>query len=466
VGDHNVVVSYNGAASANFRSRVVARSYGMITLNSQGTGLAVIQNASDSNRVNQFTAPVRPGQVMVLWGTGLGPIRAADNAAPGAQDLRGDVNIRVLIGEVEVTPVYAGRSPSLPGADQINFTIPDNAPNGCTVPLRVRVGNDTSPVAAIAIAPGGRAICEHPVFSEDTLRKIDTGGNAVFGTFSLSGFSLGITVPVLGTLNIRSDIAGGSFQRITLANVDQISSQVAPTPGQCVVVRGNFDQSGNRLDAPVPVALDAGVVTLNGPNVSNRTFDKRENVYSLLISDPAAGLGGIVPGIGGGGSSAGFAPGTYTITGAGGNDVGPFTANLRVNAIPTWTNRDAINTVNRQQPLTVNWSGAAAEDLVVVTGFAGAQGTAMGRFDGASFTCLARGNANSLTVPASILQQLPAAQALNLTGAVNSVGLLSVSVASANVDNGRFTAPLRAGGNIDFGFATYVFGGAKSVAYQ
>ena len=37
---------------------------------------------------------------------------------------------------------------------------------------------------------------------------------------------------------------------------------------------------------------------------------------------------------------------------------------------------------------------------------------------------------------------------------------------NANGQNGRFSAPLRAGGNIDFGFFTYSFGGSKSLAYR
>jgi uncharacterized protein (TIGR03437 family) len=463
VGDHNVTVTYNGATSAAVRARVTQRAYGMITLNSAGSGLAVIQNASEGSRVMQFTAPARPGQVMVLWGTGLGPVTVPDNQAPGAQDLRAAANVKVIVGGIEVDPVYAGRSPSLPGADQINFTIPGNVQTGCSIPLQVRVGTALSPTTSMAIAPGGRAVCEHPVFSEDTLRRIDAGGNVTIGSFSLSSISTSIAVPVLGNINLKVEGAAGAFQRLTLANFDSVSSDVSPQIGGCQVIQTQFDQSGQEVTVPPPTALDAGALTLNGPNVANRAFTKTQNYYNLTISDLSGGLGSIL-----GGGSPGIAAGTYTITGAGGDGVGAFTASVRLSGVPTWTNQAAITAVNRSQPLTINWTGAAADDYVVVTGSAGnLVGGSQGTYRGASFFCTARGNANSLTVPTSILQQLPAVPAVDLASgaAPNAIGVLSVAVAN-NENNGRFTAPLRAGGNIDYGFFSYVFGGLKTLAYQ
>lgn len=462
VGDYNISVTYNGATSAGVRTRVVQRAYGMITLNSAGTGLAVIQNASESSRVMQFTAPARPGQVMVLWGTGLGPITVPDNQAPGVQDLRAAANVRVIVGGIEVEPLYAGRSPSLPGADQINFVVPANVTTGCSVPLQVRVAGVTSPTTAMSIAAGGRQVCEHPVFSEDTLRRIDAGGAVTIGSFTLSSVATSIAVPVLGNISLKVEGAGGAFQRLTLSNFDSVSAELAPVIGGCVVSQATFDQSGQEV-APTPVqALDAGTLTLNGPNVANRAFTKRENYYNLTISDLSGGLGSIL-----GGGSPGIAAGTYTIAGTGGDGVGAFNASVRLSGIPTWTNRDAVTAVNRSQPLTINWSGAVAEDLVIVTGSSGSATTG-GNYVGASFVCTARGNANTLTVPVSILQQLPPAPAVDLTSgqAPTAIGALTVAVANAEGANGRFTAPLRAGGNIDYGFFSYVFGTLKTLAYQ
>jgi len=473
-GEYNITVSFNGTASPPVRVRVVQRAYGMITLNSRGTGLAVIQNASDDSRVVQFTAPVRPGQVVVLWGTGLGPIRVPDNAAPGAQDLRAEANVRVIVGGVEVTPVYAGRSPSLPGADQINFTIPDNAPSGCAVTLEVRVAGQTAPPASIAIAPGGRAACEHPFLSEDSLRRIDAGQNLVAGDFTLSAISFGLTItglPIaIPPIDVKAEQVAGSFSRLSLANIDDFSSSLSPPVGGCTVQRGLFDSSGQPQTSTPPLELDAGTITIAGPNV-NRTLDRSpQNYYSALISDPTQIS---VPGVAGGGAApAGLAAGTYTLTGAGGADVGPFTASVRISSPPAWTNRDAVTQVTRSNPLTVNWTPGPADDIVTVLGIAGNRmgGTAANPvFEGAVFTCAARANAGTLTVPVSILQQLPMANAITISGLnldFSSIGLLQVGSANAGLTNGRFTAPLRAGGEIDFGLFGFAWAAGKTLPYR
>ena len=466
VGNYNVTVTYNGATSAVFASRVVQRGYGMITVNSAGTGLAVLQNASAGNAINLFTSPARPGNVMVLWGTGLGPIRVPDNAAPGVQDLRADVAVRVIVGNIEVEPVYAGRSPNLPGADQINFTIPANAATGCSVSLQVRVGDQLSAPANIAIAPAGRAVCEHPFLSEDSLRKIDTGANAVYGYFSLSASSFSLAVPGLPipAIDFKSESVGGAFTKLTLGSVADITNQATPPLGTCRVQRQRIDQSGQ---AVVEVAaLDAGAITLNGPNVANKTLMKTpSNYYSLALSSPGDALGGL---LGGTPPPPVIAAGTYTLAGAGGADIGAFSGQVRVSTPVNWTNRDQIAAIIRTSPLTINWSGGGGDDIVTIVGISGSRvpGSSDNNplFDGAQFYCFAAATAGTFTVPTSILQQLPAAAgfSVGLDGAdFNSIGLLSVNASNGNAQNGRFTAPLRAGGNIDFGFLLYSFGGAK-----
>lgn len=467
-GEYNVTVTYNGATSAPLRARVVARGFGMVTLNGRGNGLAVMQNASDSSSIVQFGAPARPGQVMVLYGTGLGPIRIADNVPPGAQDLRGDVDIRVVIGNVEVTPDYAGRSSS-PGLDQINFTVPASAPQGCSVPLAIRVGSGVSPAGSIAIAPAGRAVCEHPFLTAEALRRLDARGSLVYGAFSLSSFGINISVPSpfpgvpAINLNVNSEAAAGAFYPLSLANLTETEDQLAVQPGTCTVTRGRVDSSGAVVGPPV-TALDAGTLTLNGPGVANRALTKTpQNSYALQISNPAAALTG-------GGGARVIAPGTYTLAGTGGSAVGSFTANLQVGQPVTWTNRTQITQVVRSQPLTINWSGGTSDDLVSIVGAAGtlAAGT-QDQYDGATFICTARATAGTFTVPPSILQQMPAAEGLTLSGLTpntNSIAVLIVNASSTNPANGRFSAPLVGGGTVEFGLFTYSFGAGSFVPYR
>ena len=123
-GDYNVIVTTNGAASAalkpgwsrtssaSSRRRVPARPRG-------GTDY-ISPTQYDLGRyttgtLSGFTySPSHPGQITVIWGTGIGPITSPDNVVPGAIDLQADLDIQVLIDGVAIKPdLYAGRAPTL-----------------------------------------------------------------------------------------------------------------------------------------------------------------------------------------------------------------------------------------------------------------------------------------------------------------------------------------------------------------
>ena len=52
--------------------------------------------------------------------------------------------------------------------------------------------------------------------------------------------------------------------------------------------------------------------------------------------------------------------GSFTITGSGGKDVGPFTANINMASLVTWTNGPQLDVINRSSGATGNWSGGDA----------------------------------------------------------------------------------------------------------
>ena len=208
VGNYNVTVTYNNSTSAPLRVAVVSRNFALVSLAGSGTGPAVIQNFVANAAVlpiNQFTAPARPGQTLILYGTGMGPIAARDDQPPGLQDLKGPTSLRVFIGDVEIDPIYAGRSPGSPGLDQINLTLPANVTLGCTVPLRIRVaGAFTNSTTTVSIAPEGASICTHPLYSADALRRLDARGTLTYGSFALAAQSIRVELPIIGATTIKS----------------------------------------------------------------------------------------------------------------------------------------------------------------------------------------------------------------------------------------------------------------------
>src|SRR5258708_963468 len=78
IGDATVTVTYSGKTSAAATITVVKSQLGIFTGNAQGTGPAAAQHGADSSPILLTTA-AKPGEVVVIYGTGLGAIAGADN---------------------------------------------------------------------------------------------------------------------------------------------------------------------------------------------------------------------------------------------------------------------------------------------------------------------------------------------------------------------------------------------------
>jgi uncharacterized protein (TIGR03437 family) len=460
VGSYNVTVT-NGTVSAPFVAQVVASKVGLFTQDSSGSGLGSVQNfisqgVVDLNRlttgsVNGTTiSPAHPGQFLLAYGTGLGPLAAGDNSAAGASfdfSTHG-VNVQAVVGGVSIPVAYAGRA-GFPGEDQINFALPANIPTGCAVPFQLSVNGVLSPAATIAIAPDANSsACVIPGYTTQQLQKLDQGGTITTGSFGITQFT--ISLPSIGTANSNS-IAGG-FSQLTafqLSSAAQGNVSVIQS-GSCQVIQatssGTTTVTGGSLKY-----LDAGTVTINGPagsSLTNQALPETDNIYGITNIE-----GFSIPGQ----VNFSLPAGTYTLNGAGGNDVGPFNTSLTLASALTVTG-GLPSTVNRSLPLTLNWTGGNASDLVEIIGSSSATtGTGTSAVTSSStFICITTAGQKTFTVPASILFQLPVTTGSN-------TGFLEV--ASGNISN-TFSASLKAGGSIDSGIFASFLGIGGTVTYQ
>lgn len=452
-GDYDVRVIYNGVASAPVRVKVVDRHFGFATANAAGYGPAQVTNSNLNNGVSlvrmtsgslnyqgrtwQFR-PARRGESLVLWGTGLGPDPASDVTGGSSGDMKDAAQVRVIVGGLEITPTYAGRSPGSPGLDQINFTLPLNTPEGCAVPVQVRAGGRLSNLGTLAIAPGGVDVCSHPFLAADQVRALDAGGTVTVGSFLLTKATSHVTLPGLGNVEMATEDVGGGIFRFRADQMDGMPAGLVIETGTCYYRRhrGRAD-----LDSvtPLPAALDAGPqLILNGPNAANRAVPKAAgNVYNLLLYQSSFG------GVGGTGSPT-LAAGTYTLSAPGGADVRAFTASTQFPSAFAWTNRDSIASIARGQPLTVTWTGGGTESgaIVAIVGMSGGRvgGTdADPIFDLGIFYCTAPAGARTFTVPPQATAVLPPASA---SGSDGSVGMLGLIATNDGRQFGRFSAPL------------------------
>ncbi len=471
-GDYDVRVVFNSQTSPARRVKVVERSFGFATIDQSGSGPAQATNASLNNGVSlvRFTSgsssfnsldwlyrPAYSGETLVLWGTGLGADAQSDVNGGSSGDQTAAGNIRVMVGDAEIVPAYAGRSNGSPGLDQINFVLPAGVPRGCVVSLQVRVGDRLSNLGSLAIANSGEPQCAHPVLSANQLRRLDQGGTLTVAGLGISKLRLSGTIPGLGSLDIANEDATGAFGRYSTSQIADSNLSLFQV-GSCIPFHRTGD-IGAINSGVVPQPLNAGSqLTLNGPNVSNRSLPNQQNSYQVTLYSSGPGGGSGTPTV---------TQGTYTITGAGGPDVGAFTASVNVPGAFVWTNEDSMPAViPRNQNLPISWTGGG-DGLVVVIGFAGAQvaGDPIGGlYDVSGFACTAQASTGGLTVPLSALRRLPQVSGDVTAGTIGTLAVYAVPDFTRG--QGVFTAPLTAGGNIDFGYFSSATGTIRLVGYN
>ena len=100
-------------------------------------------------------------------------------------------------------------------------------------------------------------------------------------------------------------------------------------------------------------------------------------------------------------------PGTYTVIAGGGADVLGFQAKATYSPPFTWNEQSTLNVVNRSQALTVTWSGLpSGQSMLIMGGNADLPSNAS-----AVFYCMAPPAATSFTIPAAVLDAVPATRA-------------------------------------------------------
>ena len=413
-GTATLTVTTSAGTSAPASFQVAANSFGTFAANSGGSGPGVITNA-DYQAFGLNTA-ANSGQAAVIWGTGLGPV--AGNEAGAA--LPGDttVPVEVFVGTVKANVTYRGRSGCCAGLDQIVFTVPAGV-TGCRVPVTIKINNTVSNNTTMAIAPTGTRTCSDPGGpSSSDLQKFSQNGAAT-GVVALARTAVTLTVPFLGTITTNADIGSATFSRYTPAQLDSAGNPFNSIQlGACTVT---YNKVGVTINDPTtPKFLDAGAaINVNGAGglkplpklVAGPTIS-----YSGLLSSPSGGLGG-GPGY--------LDPGTFSITGPGGPDVGAFTGSITVTTPLNWTNSAAITDVTRANGQTVTWTGGDPTGNVVIVG-ASISGTDPGSV-GATFTCYAKSGDGSFTIPAQVLLAVPPSVIVQTV----STGSLAVGIFSA-----------------------------------
>jgi uncharacterized protein (TIGR03437 family) len=458
-GTVQVTVSYGGLTSAPAPVQVVQANFGAFTV-SGGRGPGIVQNyvSATQTPLNMTNLTAAPGDTVILWGTGLGPLPAGDSDTQPAPAGSLPVSVEVLLGDLTITPVYAGRAPGLAGVDQIDFQLPSSVTLGCYVPLQVMVNGNASNTVTMAINNNRQPCSDSSPFSATSRSG---GKNASIGLVRLS-----YTDPTnaLKIGNGTVDIAMGTFNQSAGVGALGFSLFASLPPINTCTYYNNVGSLNGLLGGQMPTTsngatpLDAGpTITIQGPNGTEgaKYSDSSAQVSPYL---GVLGTGGGWTALGLGPSTPFLDPGSYTVSGAGGKDVGPFQYTMQIPAGASWTN-DSLTAVDRTKGLPILWSGGSpSTQAVAIVGYSSNPATNVS----GAFACLSDMAPQSFTVPSNFLANLPATPTSNPGDAISALLFVTVPNASQFVNFSTSAPP-----SLDSGLGYYAVGELRNnVAFQ
>jgi len=439
IGAGVVTVTYNNVTSAPASITVVRSSFGIFTINQAGNGPGVI---TDTNwQVNLLTRAAGPSEVMVLWGTGLGPVAFDETRGAPSEDMRSS-DVQVFVGGKPAELLFRGRAPGYSGLDQINFRVPPGL-EGCYVPVAVKVAGLVSNFTSLSIS-SRKKVCSDPLSHLDTdLERARDKDD--FRVAYLQLVRTEMNLPGVG--NITSDTGDGSFFRYNFRKLIGAVATAGLAPlGHCTVY--TFRGTDYAFKDPVaPEGLDAGRLSVTGPLGEKQFKQNSKGEYS-------AQLGGGIPGLGG--QPEYLVKGYYSLTGSGGAEVGAFSAALVIPDPIRWINRDSINDISRSQDLKLSWTGGDPnKEMATIIGLSLRTAPEVG----AAFVCTERAAALSFSVPSLVLSALPPSPSGSAASGTPAAMLMLGS--APILDQSRFKAP-----GLDAGFFYYTLLNGKTVTFR
>ena len=395
VGNATLSVTYNGRSGA-VPITIVPSAFGISNVYNPGlnTNLGAIQTAIVSFGTNQtqvVTAnnTAKPGDTLIIWGTGLGATTSAGDTA-GAPYGNVGPQPQVFVGGVPSPSIaYWGRSPGSVGLDEIVFVVPQNAPLGCNVGIVVQTTSGTTQLVSnapvIALAASDGATCS------DSTQYIPA---SYLSRSSTKLFTLGVGQSVAISPNsngtVTTTVSSGAkalFGQFTQAQLAATAASVngEPSFGSCYTAFLSTSNNGGQISA-TPLSAGASVILIPPSG----------NALTLAGSGQYKSAAG----------STVLPSGTWSFTdGAGGPDIGPLNFSFNVPQQITWSNQAVVSgsPVTRANPLTITWSGGDGNGFVDILGKAQ---NSDGQYN-VGFECAAPTSAGQFTIPSSILLAMP-----------------------------------------------------------
>lgn len=148
-----IVQVRRGSLASESRNVAVALVSPGIFVMDQGTKAAAMLHG-DTYALVDASTPARPGEPVLIYTTGLGPLKIpvrSGEGGPGAAPFADTVLLPVVtIGGLQASVIYSGLAPGLAGLYQLNVQIPAGTQPG-NLPVQVSVNGAASNAATVAV---------------------------------------------------------------------------------------------------------------------------------------------------------------------------------------------------------------------------------------------------------------------------------------------------------------------------
>jgi uncharacterized protein (TIGR03437 family) len=415
-GNGTITVSYGGL-SGSAPIQVVTSALGLDTLFQTGTGLGV---ATVGATVINYNVSASPGQTVTLWGSGLGADLADSDTVYTSTPHSVSTPLQIYVGGILASIGYQGSS-GYPGVNQINVVIPTSVQTGCGVSVVAVTGSVVSNTVTLPINPGG-GVCSDSFLGITGTQLISESGTTTTPAYSAGYLDVERSVDA----GMTEGSIGASFFSYPQEKTTYTGYSF-PSLGNCIVIQ--YVPTTTTTTYVAPTGLDAGTISVTGPAGT-------QPVPEITIPNTTGPSGdySLQP-------SSTFLPatfGTFTFTGSGGKDVGPFTASISYNNPLVWTNMSSTTSISRSQGVTINWTGGASGTYVYIYG--SSSNTSGSTTLSVSFECYAPVSANQFTVPSYVLLALPPSGAGTGNGSLGVSNGASSQFAASGLSTGYASA--------------------------
>ncbi len=254
---------------------------------------------SARNQLVSTANPAAPGEVLVLYGTGIGKLNnppATGAAALSAPPATAVNPLTVTVGGAPATVLFAGLAPGSAGLVQIRFQLPSTLPAGSSLPLAIQFPGGASPAVSLAVRS---AVVAAPQLSPST-------NSLAFGNVTVGqSADLALTITNSGTaaLEVNSAaISGNGFSLVpplssfTLQPGGSLPITVRYAPTSAEPDSGALTIASNDTASPAIVTLSgtgvAGASPAPGAVVLSDSFN-RADAGGCALGAADLSLGGL-----------------------------------------------------------------------------------------------------------------------------------------------------------------------------